>query len=193
MRSNTGGEFMTTENQQYEVGFGKPPASTQFQRGTSGNPGGNYKHTPHADAAYKRLGAMLLAELREYQCKHSVEEAVKRSIIAACEAEDWKEAHAALKQLALCLDGKPQQRVDVNVSVDIKLVQVEALVLLRKSLTLEEAIEQQTAQLRAIYAADDDSCRDVIEAVLEANDEQLGAVWAESEQRVREREGKWSD
>jgi hypothetical protein len=34
---------------QYEVGYGKPPAATRFQKGQSGNPKGRRKRTPQAE------------------------------------------------------------------------------------------------------------------------------------------------
>ena len=34
---------MTHDNENYEVGYGKPPKANQFQKGQSGNPSGRPK------------------------------------------------------------------------------------------------------------------------------------------------------
>ena len=48
---------MAEEDRPYEVGYGKPPRATRFQRGTSGNPRGRPKGS-------KNLASIVLAEGR---------------------------------------------------------------------------------------------------------------------------------
>jgi hypothetical protein len=65
--------------------------------------------------------------------------------------------------------------------------QIEALFLLYSNMTLEQAMEKEIQQLRAIYAVEGEERRQVISSLLEANDDELGAVWSLAEERVSQR------
>lgn len=149
-----------------------------------GNPGGNRKNTPHADAAYARLGSLSLDKLRAYEPANAVESAIKRSIVAASDAEDWQEANAALKQLILCLDGSPLKRSVVEHTVDAGLrheIIVEAYKLVFANKTKKQAI----AAIEAIYKAKGEEERDAaVRAAIEADTEAVEAVWEVAEAKV---------
>jgi hypothetical protein len=149
-----------------------------------GNPGGNRKNTPHADAAYARLGSLSIEKLRVYEPANAVESAIKRSIVAASDAADWQEANAALKQLILCLDGSPLKRSVVEHTIDEGLkheIIVEAYKLVFATKTKKQAL----AAIEAIYKAKDDQSRDLaIRAAIDADTEAIESVWEVAEKTV---------
>ena len=65
-----------TDSQDYEVGFGRPPATSQFQKGRSGNPSGRPKGS-------KNLSAVIAAVLSE---RVTVNQNGKRCSITKLEA-----------------------------------------------------------------------------------------------------------
>ena len=58
---------MTDKNDDYEVGYGKPPKSTQFQKGQSGNPRGRPFKAQQDKALYEILGEVLNEPLPVYK------------------------------------------------------------------------------------------------------------------------------
>ena len=176
---------MTTENNPYAVGYMKPPTSTQFQRGISGNPGGNYKKTPHADTAYKRLGTMSLEDLRAYVPANAIEYAVKNGILRACEASDWQAAHAALKELADRVDGKAVQKTvtEHTISPETRAeIIVEAYVRLFTSRSREESL----IAINHIYDSIDNTkaMREAVRLAIEEDSAAIAQVWEISERTV---------
>jgi DNA-binding FrmR family transcriptional regulator len=65
--------------------------------------------------------------------------------------------------------------------------QIEALFLLYSNMALEQAMEKEIQQLRAIYAVEGEERRQVINSLLDANDEELGAVWSQAEEMASQR------
>lgn len=79
---------MSNENN-YEVGYRKPPKKTRFQKGISGNPGGRPKSSRSFESIYDELYSKKLGEL-----KLTADTNVKEAI--------------ALKGVKLMLEGKHQ-------------------------------------------------------------------------------------
>ena len=92
---------------EYEVGYGKPPRSAQFRRGTSGNRTGRPRRKPDmlgelvqgvldAPVRYRENGRTKTATRRELRLKLLVEKAMKGDVGAA--ALLLKKRHQALRQ-----------------------------------------------------------------------------------------------
>lgn len=158
-----------------------------WQAGKTPNPGGNRKGTPHADAAYAKLSCMSLEDLHKYNPPNVVEYAVKQGIIRACEAPDWQAAHAALKELADRLDGKPEQRkvVEHTVSAETRQ-QVVGEAYFRFFAATEE--EEALASVRAIYAAkraeDEALMRQRVQEAIAYDSEAIATYLVEAERVV---------
>jgi hypothetical protein len=80
---------MMNENKQglYEVGYGKPPKSTQFQKGKSGNPGGLPKGTAKISVALLKLLALSPADFVAYEAQTIGEEIARAIIQTAIESK----------------------------------------------------------------------------------------------------------
>jgi hypothetical protein len=127
---------------------------------------------------------MPIEELRAYETLDSVEFAVKNGILRACDADDWQAAHAALKELADRLDGKPKQNVQIEMSGDNdgRLALIESLLLVY----LSKDLATEMANLRRIYEApDDDTRRVIIGEIVDASQEEVAGVWDEALERVK--------
>lgn len=116
--------------QQPRIGYKSPPLETRFKPGNNANPGGNYKHTPKVGHAYARLGRMKTADLRAFECENAIEDGVKAAILRAVDASTWKAAHAALKEIADRLDGKPYQHKVIE-TVSTQRLEISIVVQLR--------------------------------------------------------------
>jgi hypothetical protein len=179
--------MMTIENEPYFVGYKKPPAATQFKRGVSGNPGGNFKKTPHVDSAYKRLGAMSLEDLRAYVPAHAIEYAVKNAILRACEASDWQAAHAALKELADRIDGKPVQTKVVEHTLAPETRQqilAKAYFMLFSAISEDEALATIRNVYRAKHEQDEGAMMQAVIKAIELESEVIEVHWQEAEKAV---------
>jgi hypothetical protein len=79
-------ENMSADNEDYEVGYGRPPKSGQFKKGTSGNPSGRPKKASDFDAKL----------LRELSSPLTISEKGKRKIITKDEAIAKQLVHKAI-------------------------------------------------------------------------------------------------
>jgi hypothetical protein len=93
---------MATENKAglYEVGYGKPPQSTRFRKGKSGNPGGLPKGQPNISAALVRFLAMPPRILHNFKPRSVAEELAKKVIDTALNGK----ATVALRALVWITD-----------------------------------------------------------------------------------------
>jgi hypothetical protein len=99
---------MALENNQglYEVGYGKPPESTRFQKGKSGNPGGMPKGTAKISVALLKLLALSPADFAAYESRTVGEEIAKAMIQTAIEGKA-SDALRATEIIADRTEGKP--------------------------------------------------------------------------------------
>jgi hypothetical protein len=67
----------------YEVGYGKPPVRTRFQKGKSGNPKGFPKGGEKLSFALKRLLAMPVEKFKRYKPRTRTEEMAMRLMLTA--------------------------------------------------------------------------------------------------------------
>ena len=152
-----------------------------------GNPGGHPKGAPRVDVCYARLGAMPIDDLRAYEPKHAIEHSVKQAILRACEAPDWQAAHAALKELADRLDGKPEQRKVVEHTVNVEVRQaitVRAYFLLFMAIEREEAIAAVDECFRLKAAGEYDAMLAAVEAAVVKDSEVVQPYLVEAERVV---------
>lgn len=74
---------MSTKQGNYDVGYGKPPVPTRFQKGKSGNPKGFPKGQQKLKFVLLRFLAMTCEEMACYEPQTAMEAMAKRLIIIA--------------------------------------------------------------------------------------------------------------
>lgn len=131
----------------YEVGYGKPPAHSRFQKGKSGNPGGLPKGTPKISNAYARLLALSPEEFKTFQPSNVAEELALEQIRRA-QAGKPAETLRAIKEVTDRTEGKARQRSDFNNRNELEKLIIRVQERIRTSTGLEvtrdEAIERIT-------------------------------------------------
>lgn len=165
------------------VGYKKPPKEHQFKVGKSGNPGGTPK-AERVDIAYKKLISLSVDELATFEPKTGAELLAFRQYTKAI-SNGNKETLAYAQEVTNRTDGVLASKVELNVTVDLRAVQVEALLLMYATTPKETLIERGLAAIEAVYAASGEDRRSVIEATMEASDEELGQFWADAEAKVK--------
>lgn len=103
-----------------------------YKSGQSGNPGGVKRGTVYPAEAYKRLGAMGLEDLRDYSPRNVIEAGAKNTLLRAAEANDWKAAHAAMKEVADRIEGKADRRITIEQVPELKTRIVTMVTALRQ-------------------------------------------------------------
>jgi hypothetical protein len=90
----------------YEVGYGKPPKRTQFQKSKSGNPGGLPKGQPNVSAALVRFLAMPIRIFDNFKPRSVAEELAKRMLEIAIDGKASAMIRA-FKEICDRTEGKP--------------------------------------------------------------------------------------
>ena len=85
-----------------------------FQPGQSGNPGGNYKHTPKFNNAFERLLALSPEERRAFPPQNGVEELALAQINRAIAAEKERDRITATEKVIDRVEGKAPQTINQN-------------------------------------------------------------------------------
>ena len=94
----------------YEVGYGKPPAKTKFQKGKSGNPGGRpkRKYPPEEPLDFqKELIAELKSPMTINEAGNKKEVAKLQAIVKAAVAHSFQDK-AMMKYLLNCIAKLPK-------------------------------------------------------------------------------------
>lgn len=107
----------------YEVGYGKPPKATQFQKGRSGNPGGLPQGTAKISVAYLNLLALTPAEIEGYEPRNAAEKIALEHIRQAM--TDPEKRTAAIKEIIERTEGKVEQTRNINKDVVVRVVYEE--------------------------------------------------------------------
>jgi hypothetical protein len=132
----------------YEVGYGKPPAHSRFQKGKSGNLGGLPKGTPKISAAYARLLTLSPEELRTFQPSNVAEELALEQIRTA-QAGKPSETLRAIKEVTGRTEGKARQPLELKNTSELErlIIRVQERVWAStgREVTREEAIERIVA------------------------------------------------
>lgn len=132
----------------YEVGYGKPPAHSRFQKGKSGNPGGLPKGTPKISAAYARLLALTPEELKEFKPANTAEELALKQIRAALMGKPQATLNA-VKEITDRTEGKARQPLELKNTSEVEqlIIRVQQRILAStgREVTREEAIERIVA------------------------------------------------
>jgi hypothetical protein len=127
----------------YEVGYGKPPVKTQFQKGKSGNPGGLPKGVPKVSVAYQKLLRMTAEELHEFKPRTAADAIAYRQVMTAIYGE---KALAAAKEITDRTEGKARQTVDLDQPSEMErlIIRVRERVMAQTGIELsrEEAIKR---------------------------------------------------
>jgi hypothetical protein len=133
----------TQKPRDYEVGYGKPPAKSRFQKGKSGNPGGLPKGVPKVSVAYQKLLRMTAEELHEFKPQTAADAIAHRQVMTAIYGE---KALAAAKEITDRTEGKARQTVDLDQPSELErlIIWVRERVMSEAGIELsrEEAIER---------------------------------------------------
>lgn len=132
----------------YEVGYGKPPTHSRFQKVKSGNPGGLPKGTPKISNAYARLLALSPEEIETFQPSNVAEELALGQIRAA-RAGKPAETLRAIKEVTDRTEGKARQPLDLKNTSDLDqlIIRVQERIgaITGREVTRDEAIERIVA------------------------------------------------
>lgn len=95
----------------YEVGYGKPPKSTRFQKGRSGNPKGRPKGTPNVATVVERTlrERVVINENGHRKTITKLEAAVKQLVNKSASGD-----LAALRQLVVLVSSGEQRSADAQ-------------------------------------------------------------------------------
>lgn len=89
---------MSDDTKEYEVGYGKPPKTTQFKKGCSGNPKGRPKGAKGVNASLKReLETKITVREGNHEHRISKAEAIAKRFTAGALKGDTKLLMALLK------------------------------------------------------------------------------------------------
>jgi hypothetical protein len=86
---------LTKKTSNYEVGYGKPPALTRFQKGTSGNPKGFPKGEQKLKFVLMRLLAMPVEEFKCFEPQMGTEMMAKQLMRTAIHGDTRQSLRAA--------------------------------------------------------------------------------------------------
>lgn len=161
--------------------------ATKWRPGESGNPGGNYNHSPKLSNAYAKLMRMDDATYAAYVPQNKAEKVAKKVLDLAEQSEELTELINALKEIADRTEGKPLQTkvVEHTVSKETKdAVIAEAYFRLFNSIEEEDAI----ASIRAVFAAkreqDETAMRLAIQAAIQEEEQAISGLWQDAERAV---------
>ena len=128
-------EFPDVQGNNREVGYGKPPVHTRFQKGQSGNPKGRPRSAVLSDAMRARLAEA--APGAEGAAVESNADAVARALIGRARAGDV----AAAKEVCDRAEGKARQAVPLSFKERQKLGVAVRAIMNDSQCTREEAIK----------------------------------------------------
>jgi|ERR1044071_5862218 hypothetical protein len=124
-----------------------------YKPGQSGNPGGNYKHTPKFNHTFERLLALAPEERKKYNPQNGVEELALAQINRAIAAEKDRDRITATEKIIDRVEGKAPQTINQNTSnldVKIELSAAELLQLARRfNLDIDETQARELIELIA--------------------------------------------
>lgn len=159
-----------------------------WRPGESGNPGGNFNHSPKLSNAYAKLMRMDDATYAAYVPGNKAEKVAKKVLDLAEKSEELTELISALKEIADRTEGKPLQTkvVEHTVSGETKsAIIIEAYTALFYNRTREESLSAINAIHDAIEANRDKvEVRQLVEVAVQEDEQAISGLWQSAEEAV---------